>query len=190
MEAILIGIPFLTYIYLRVRLGNDISHQERDEVLFREGIELFNAEECVKSFRYFEAIVKDYPKSATAYFYRAKCHYYFENWEAALLDFEKTLRIDNSIAEAYLQKANCYYMLEDYKMTLFELKRASRMYLSKNPDVIRFIGELEFRGGDFESAEKSLKIASDLGDDQSKALLQTLFVGNIRNISRYGNERD
>jgi tetratricopeptide (TPR) repeat protein len=184
MEALLIGIPFLIYIYLRVRLGNDITPQERDESLFRDGIELFEKEEYVAAFRYFENIVYEYPKSATAYFYRAKCHYYFENWEAALIDFEKTLRIDNSIAEAYLQKANCYYMLEDYKMALFELKRASRMYLSKNADVIRFIGELEFRGGDFESAEKSLKIASDLGDIQSTILLQTLFLGNIRNISK------
>ena len=120
--------------------------------------------------------------------FRAKCHYYFENWEAALIDFEKILRIDNSIAEAYLQKANCFYMIEDYNTALFELKRASRMFLGKNADVIRFIGELEFRGGDFESAEKNLKIASGLGDNQSKILLQTLFLGNIRNISKYGND--
>ena len=82
-----------------------------------------------------------------------------------LNDFEKTLRIDNSIAEAYLQKANCFYMLEDYKTALFELKRASRMFLGKNADVIRFIGELEFRGGDFESAEAAverLKLSADL----------------------------
>jgi tetratricopeptide (TPR) repeat protein len=184
MEAMLIGIPFLIYIYLRIRLGNDISPQERDEALFQEGIKLFESDECAKSFRYFEEVIKDYPKSATAYFYRAKCHYFFENWSAALDDFEKILRIDNSIAEAYLQKANCFYKLEDYKMALFELKRASRMYLGKNADVIRFIGELEFRSGDFESAEKSLKIASSLGDNQSLILLQTLFLGNIRNISK------
>ena len=38
MEALLIGIPFFLYIYLRITLGKDISHQERDEALFEEGI--------------------------------------------------------------------------------------------------------------------------------------------------------
>jgi hypothetical protein len=27
-----------------------------------------------------------------------------------------------------------------------------------------------------------------LGDNQSKILLRTLFIGNIRNISKYGND--
>lgn len=184
MEALLIGIPFFLYIYLRITLGNDITPQERDEALFQEGIILFEEDEPAKAFRYFEQAVKENPKSATAYFYRAKCHFSFENWEAALIDFEKTLRIDNSIAEAYFQKAICYYQLEDYENALFELKRASRMYLDRNPDVLRFLGELEFRRGDFESAEKSLKIASNLGDGQSQYLLQTLFIGNIRNTSQ------
>lgn len=176
----LIGIPFLIYIYLRIRLGNDITPQERDEALFKEGIDLYHNEACAPAFRYFEEKVLNYPKSAVAYFYRGKCHYYFENWEAALIDFEKTLRLDNTIPEAYWLKANCLYMLEDYAASLFELKRASRFYLDKNADVLRSIGELEFRGGDFESAEKNLKIASNLGDSQSAILLRTLFIGNIR----------
>lgn len=184
MEALLIGIPFFLYIYLRITLGNDITPQERDEARFQEGILLFEHEDFAKAFRYFEQTVKDFPKSATAYFFRAKCHFSFENWEAALEDFEKTLRIDNSIAEAYYQKAICFYQLADYENALFELKRASRMYLDRNAVVLRFIGELEFRRGDFESAEKSLKIASNLGDGQSQILLQTLFLGNIRNPSK------
>lgn len=188
MEVLLIGIPFLIYIYLRIRLGGDISPQERDESLFAEGILWFQKDEIVRAFQYFDEKTIRYPKSATAFFYRAKCHYYFENWEAALNDFEKTLRIDNSIAASYQLKANCFYYLEDYKMALFELKRASRMYLGKNAEVIRLIGELEFRSGDFESAEKNLKIATGLGDSQAKILLQTLFLGNIRNISKYGDD--
>jgi tetratricopeptide (TPR) repeat protein len=184
MEALLIGIPFFLYIYLRITLGNDTTPQERDEALFQEGIMLFEREDFAKAFRYFEQTVKDFPKSATAYFYRAKCHFSFENWEAALIDFEKTLRIDNSIAEAYFQKAICYYQLEDYENALFEAKRASRMYLDRNVDVLRFVGNLYFRLADFESAEKSLKIASNLGDGQSQHLLQTLFLGHIRNTSQ------
>lgn len=184
MEALLIGIPFFLYIYLRITLGNDITPQERDEALFFEGILLFNNEEFAKAFRYFDQKTNEFPKSATAIFYRAKCHFSFENWEAALNDFEKTLRIDNSIAEAYHHKATCYYYLENYENALFELKRASRMYLDKNAEVFRMKGELEFRSGDFESAEKSFKIAENLGDSESQILLQTLFLGNIRNTSQ------
>jgi hypothetical protein len=75
MEVMLIGIPFLIYIYLRIRLGNDISDQERDEALFVEGIELFNQEDCLKAFLYFDNVIKEYPKSAIAFFYRAKFHF-------------------------------------------------------------------------------------------------------------------
>ncbi len=175
MEALLIGIPFGLYIYLRITLGNDISPQERDEALFREGIIDFEAGEDVKAFRYFEKVILKFPKSATAYLYRGKCHFSFENWEAAIIDFEKTLRIDNSIAESYYYKAICYYKLEEYELALFEFKRASRIYLDKNSEVLRMIGELEFRRGDFENAEKSLKIASNLGDEESQKLLKSLF---------------
>jgi len=180
MEALLIGIPFLIYIYLRITLGNDISPQEYDEIIFKEGIGFYQAENYVEAFRYFDDEVKSYPKSSTAYLYRGKCHYYFENWEAALFDFEKSIRLDNAFGETYYWKSLCHYQLEDYKMSLFELKRSSRMYLDKNAEVIRLIGELEFRSADFESAEKSFKLAAGLGDSKSNILLQTHFFGNIK----------
>ena len=59
MEALLIGIPFFLYIYLRVTLGNDITHQERDEALFAEGILLYNSGDVVKAFRYFNSVMKE-----------------------------------------------------------------------------------------------------------------------------------
>ncbi len=183
MEALLIGIPFLIYIFLRIRLGNDVSPQEYDEIIFKEGVEAYKSADFVAAFRYFDAEAIEYPKSSTAYLYRGKCHYHFENWEAALTDFEKSIRLDNSLAEPFYLKGLCYYQLEDYNLSLFELKRASRMYLDKNPAVIRLIGELEFRKADFESAEKSFKIAAELGDSKSNILLQTLFYGNIRKAS-------
>lgn len=183
MEALLIGIPFLIYIYLRIRLGKDITPQEYDEIIFKEGIEAYKSADYVAAFRYFDTEVNEYPKSSTAYLYRGKCHYHFENWEAASEDFEKSIRLDNALAETFYWKGMCHYQLEDYSLSLFELKRASRMYLDKNAEVIRFIGELEFRKADFESAEKSFKIAADLGDSKSYILLKTLFYGNVRKAS-------
>ncbi|RYU97293.1 tetratricopeptide repeat protein [Emticicia agri] len=183
MEALLIGIPFLIYIFLRIRLGNDITPQEYDEIIFKEGVDAYKSADYLTAFRYFDAEVYEYPKSSTAYLYRGKCHYYFENWEAALADFEKSMRLDNSLAETFYWKGLCHYQLEDYNLSLFELKRSSRMYLDKNAEVMRFVGELEFRKADFESAEKSLKIAAELGDNKSNILLQTLFYGNIRKAS-------
>jgi len=183
MEALLIGIPFLIYIYLRIRLGGDTTPQEYDEIIFKDGIDAYNDGDYLRAFRYFDIEVLEYPKSSTAYLYRGKCHYYFENWEAALADFEKSIRIDNSLAETFYLKGLCHYELEDYKMSLFELKRASRMYLDKNPEVIRMTGELEFRTADFENAEKSFKMAAELGDSKSTRLLQTLFYEQSRKAS-------
>ncbi|UTA66136.1 MULTISPECIES: tetratricopeptide repeat protein [Emticicia] len=183
MEALLIGIPFMIFIYLRIRLGQDVTPQEYDEILFKEGVVYYNNADYLAAFRYFNLAVLNYPKSSTAYLFRGKCHYYFENWEAALADFEKSIRIDNALAETFRWKALCHYHLEDYKMSLFELKRASRMYLDKNPEVMRMIGELEFRTADFESAEKSFKIAARLGDNQSTQLLKTLFFEHSKKAS-------
>ncbi|MBA4853610.1 M48 family metallopeptidase [Emticicia sp. BO119] len=164
-------------------MGNDISPQEYDEIIFKEGIEAFKSADYVTAFRYFDGEVHEFPKSSTAYLYRGKCHYYFENWDAALADFEKSIRLDNALAETFYWKGMCYYQLEEYTLSLFELKRSSRMYLDKNATVIRLIGELEFRKADFESAEKSFKIAAELGDNKSCLLLKTLFYGNIRKAS-------
>ena len=183
MEALLIGIPFLIYIYLRIRLGGDTTPQEYDEIIFKEGIDAYNSGDFVRAFRYFDLEVIEYPKSSTAYLYRGKCHFYFENWEAALTDFEKSIRLDNSLAETYYLKGLCLYELEEYKMSLFELKRASRMYLEKKSLVMRMKGELEFRTADFESAEKSFKIAAQLGDSKSNQLLRTLFYERSRKAS-------
>lgn len=183
MEALLIGIPFLIYIYLRIRLGNDISPQEYDEIIFKEGIDAYKSADYLSAFRYFDAEVHEYPKSSTAYLYRGKCHYYFENWEAALADFEKSIRLDNSLGETFYWKGLCHYQLEEYAMSHYEFKRSSRMFLDKNPEVLRQIAELEFRQADFESARKNFKLAAALGDSKSNILLQTLFYGNIRKAS-------
>ena len=67
MEALLIGIPFLIYIYLRIRLGNDVSPQEYDEIIFKEGIDAYKSGDYLSAFRYFDAEVHEYPKSSTAY---------------------------------------------------------------------------------------------------------------------------
>lgn len=183
MEALLISIPFLVYFYLRIRLGSDISPQEYEEIVFKEGIKYYNAHDFVKAFRYFDREIKEYPKSSVAYLYRGKCHYHFENWEAALGDFHTSVELDSSLAEPVYWRGLCHYHLEEYHVALVELKRASEMYQDKNPEILRLIGKLEFRNANFESAKQRFRIAASLGDNQSNILLQTLFYSNIQKAS-------
>lgn len=139
-----------------------------------EGIALYNNEEIPAAFRFFENILLTYPKSAYGYLYRAKCHFYFENYEAALPDLAKSLRLDNSIRETYLLKANCHFNMEDYDAAMLEYRRASQFYLDKNAEVRRRIGELELRKGNFKSANDAFAKAAELGDNEAKSYLSRM----------------
>ena len=127
---------FLLPSFLHGVLMGDFSLTETPEQQAKkpllEGIQLFDDEEVPAAFRFFEKAVIEFPKSAYAYLYRAKCHFYFENYDAALPDLIKSLQLDNAIRETYLLKANCHFNMEDYDTAMFEYRRASQFYLDKN----------------------------------------------------------
>jgi len=139
-----------------------------------EGIDLYEKEEIPAAFRFFEQVVISHPKSAYAYLYKAKCHFYFENYEAALQDLKKSLQLDNSIRETYLLKATCHFNIEDYDEAMLEYRRASQFYLDKNAEVRRRIGELELKRGNFKSANDAFAKAAELGDNEAKSYLTNM----------------
>jgi tetratricopeptide (TPR) repeat protein len=139
-----------------------------------EGISLYEREEIPAAFRFFEKVVIDHPKSAYAYLYKAKCHFYFENYEIALQDLRKSLQLDNSIRETYLLKATCHFNIEDYDEAMLEYRRASQFYLDKNAEVRRRIGELELKRGNFKSANDAFAKAAKLGDNEAKSYLTNM----------------
>lgn len=181
MEAMLIGIPFLIYVYFRIRFGNDKTNFEFDSELFSEGVNLFDSEDYAKAFRYFDTAITSKPKSSFCYFFRGKCHFVFENWEAALNDFEKAIRLENTVGEIFHYKAICLHHLDRYKEARIALKMASRLFLDKNSEILLFLANVEIRLVDFESAKKTLKLASDLGDSNANKLLNQYKISLIDN---------
>lgn len=169
---------FLLPSFLHGVLMGDFSLTETPEQQAKKpllaGIELFERGDIPAAFRFFDKIIQEYPKSAYAYLYRAQCHFYFENYDAALPDLVKSLRLDNSIRETYLLKANCHFNMEDYDQAMLEYRRASQFFLDKNAQIRRRIGELELRKGNFKSASDSFKKAVDLGDAEAKNYLNQM----------------
>ena len=169
---------FLLPSFLHGVLMGDFSLTETPEQQAKrpllKGIKLYDNEDIPAAFRFFEQAIVDHPKSAYCYLYRAKCHFYFENYEAALPDLIKSLRLDNSIRETYLLKADCHFSMENYDEAMIEYRRASQFFLDKNAQIRRRIGELELRKGNFKSASDAFQKAADLGDDQAQNYLNNM----------------
>lgn len=169
---------FLLPSFLHGVLMGDFSLTETPEEQAKKplllGIQFFESENVPAAFRFFENFIKENPKSAYAFLFRAKCHYYFENYEAALPDLVKSLRLDNSIRETYLLKANCHFELEEYDNAMLEYRRANQFFLDKNAEIKRKIGDLELRKGNFESAKTSYEKAAELGDSQAQTFLSQM----------------
>lgn len=145
----------------------------------RKGIEMIEKEDFLGAFYFFNEIINTQPKNFLAYFFRGRCHFFFENFEAAHLDFEKSIRLDNTFAEAFEYNAKSLYLLEKYEESLKNFKRFSRKLNDKNAEILRIIGELEIRTNDFDSARKTLKLAIDLGDKKAKYLYENINFDKI-----------
>lgn len=174
MEILLFLFPSFLHGVLMGNFSLTETPEEQAKKPLLEGITLYEEEKVPAAFRFFEKIVVEYPKSAYGFLYRAKCHFYFDNYEAALLDLKKSLQLDNSIRETYLLKATCHFNMEDYDAAMLEYRRASQFYLDKNAEARRRIGELELRKGNFKSANDAFTKAAQLGDDEAKSYLSRM----------------
>ncbi len=139
MELFFFLLPSFLHGMLMGNFSLTETPEEQAKKPLLEGIALFDNEQIPAAFRFFEQAVSDFPKSAYAFLYRAKCHAYFENYEAALPDLCKSLQLDNSIRETYLLKATCHFDMEDYDAAMHEYRRASQFYLDKNAEAKRRI---------------------------------------------------
>jgi tetratricopeptide (TPR) repeat protein len=174
MEILIILLPKFFVDWLSGNL--DFSEEEYTDQKnpIRTGIEMVEKEDFLGAFYYFNEFIEVNPKNFLAHYFRGRCHFYFENFEAANLDFDKSIRLDNTFAEAFELNAKCLYLLEKYEDSLKNYKRFSRKQNDKNAEILRIIGELEIRTNDFESARKTLKLAINLGDKEAKNLYENI----------------
>lgn len=101
----------------------EISFSKTEEEIatkgFKDGIILYNKGKIDTAFNYFSKEIKSYPKSVFLHFYIGKCHFYFENYSAALLSYDTALRFDTTIIDIYAFKSKCHYLLENWDNAFF-----------------------------------------------------------------------
>ena len=138
---------FLVPTFLHGLLTGKISFTKTDEDFavenFKIGVELFKKGKIVESFRYLESKLYLYPKNAYLHYYIGKCHYHYENYEAALKSFDISLRFETTILDVYYFKAHCHYFLEDWENAHFQALKALRFYGNKNEALKIIIQETE-----------------------------------------------
>lgn len=70
------------------------------------------------------------------YLLRAKCHYNLKNYEKAILDYTKVIRIsDENLSLIYKERANAYLQLSNYQQALLDYKKT--LQLSPNNKSIK-----------------------------------------------------
>jgi tetratricopeptide (TPR) repeat protein len=145
MELLLFLIPSFLHGLITGKISLTKTEEEIQTKKFKLGIDLYNAGKIDKAFLYLSSKKLAFPKSAYLHLYLGKCHYYFENYAAALESFDLSLRFDSTILEVYELKGNCHYFLEEWEHAYFHLKKADRFFKNKNLEVINKLKELEFR---------------------------------------------
>lgn len=170
---------FILPVFLHFLISGDLKKQYPEEYSgkksFSVGVSLFESEMISEAFIYFKNKQEEFPKSAFVQLYLAKCHLYFENFEAAKLCLEKSRRLNNEIRETYFLIALVEYKQKNWEKAYFEFLKASRIHLDKEPLILRYLGELNLKFGNFVEARKNLKIAFDLGDKEAEKLLKGYF---------------
>lgn len=136
MELLLFLVPGFIHGWLMGDISFTKTEEDRGIENFKIGVDLYKKGKIVESLRYFEGKLKLLPKSAYLYYYIGKCHYHFENYEAALLNFDYSLRFDTTIIDVYFHKAHCHYYLEDWGNAYFQAEKASRFFREKNNDLL------------------------------------------------------
>jgi tetratricopeptide (TPR) repeat protein len=179
MEILMILLPkfFVDWLTGEFDFSEEDYLEEKKQIT--NGIELIEKEDFLNAFYFFNQFIGDSSKNFLAYFYRGKCHFYFENYEAATTDFEKSIRINNTFVEAFEMNAKSLYLIENYEDSLKYYRRFSRKQDDKNADILCIIGELEIRTNDFDSARKTLQSAIKLGDSKAKNLFDNINFEKI-----------
>lgn len=162
MELLLFLVPSFIHGWLMGNFSFTETEEEMATKPIMQGVDLYNAGKIAEAFRFFEDQSGQKLKIPYLHLYLGKCHYHFENYEAAVGAFEQCIRLDSTIREGYYYKAKCFYNLQEWQKACFELKKASRLHLDRNPELLRLLAEVDYRLGNFENARKNLRIAFDL----------------------------
>jgi tetratricopeptide (TPR) repeat protein len=172
MEVILLSLVFFIYLFVRYFMIDHDTPADKDRRRFTQGIHLVHIRRHDEALPFFDAAVKQYPKSAVAYAYRGRCHLRQENPYSALYDLTQALSLDNTLAECYLDKGIAYYQLSLFSDAFREFDKAVWYFRGQQPDALRWRALARIQLHQLLQAERDLHRAVELGDENAFYLLQ------------------
>ncbi|MFN4085655.1 MAG: tetratricopeptide repeat protein [Spirosomataceae bacterium] len=172
MELLFFLIPSFLHGWLMGEFSFTETEEDRQKKPVKQGITWFESGNIPAAFRFFQENEPLYPKCAYLFFYRGKCHAHFENFEAAIPDFEKALRLETTVPDFYVELAKAYAGAKRLEEAISMFKRASRMYLDQSAEIERNLGEVQLQKGDYAAAYANFKSAEALGDSTVQELIR------------------
>lgn len=174
MEVFLLLLLLAAYIAIKVVIGGAQDPLVRDRKKFTAGITMVRNKEWEKGFLYFNAMISESPKSATAWLYRGKCQQGLKNYYAAIADFTKASDLDYNVSEAYLDKAKLLMELEEFEQALEAAEKAA-WHMRNNGEAYRVRGEVLMKLGINGKAVMDFRKAVSMGDENASYYLRKHF---------------
>lgn len=180
MEVALLGLLFIAYITIRYYVIDHDTPADKDRKRFRKGIELVRTKNIQDAHRYFDDVVRQYPRSAIGYAYRGKCHLFQQNYYSAIYDLTQAINRDNTLADCYLDRGIAYYSTDQFNDAFREFDKAVWHFRDEKPDAYRWRALARIKVRQIAQAENDLRRAVALGDENSfHLLLQPPFTQPI-----------
>lgn len=116
-------------------------------------------------------VINQYPENSAAYRYRGLVHYFNRDYEASLVDYNRSIELDPRNAAAYNTRGNLYLAQDEYELALLDYQTA--VDLRPFYDVAYSNQGLVYREmGDLDQAVTFFSRAISLNDNNISALTQ------------------
>lgn len=104
----LVVIAFFGYIYYLRNYADLRTASEKETAALAEGIALYESGQTDKAYDYFDAKIRQKPKSCIAYLYRGLCRKKLGNPEAAISDIQAGVSYDDQVFTLHLELGKLY----------------------------------------------------------------------------------
>jgi tetratricopeptide (TPR) repeat protein len=174
MEVFILLVLMGLYIGLKVFMGGAADPIGRDKRKYKAGLRFIDNREFDKGFVYFNAMISENPRSASAWLYRGRCQQGLGNQYAAIADYTKASEIDYNVAEAFLLKAKLLLHLDEVEQALEAAEKAV-WHLRNNGEAYTVRGEILAKLGQNGKAVMDFRKAISLGDENANFILRNQF---------------
>lgn len=154
---------------------------------FQQALDAFNEKDYDKALDYFSREIKDNPKDAVTYFYRATIYDSRDQNAAALSDINNSIKYFTTkdkvlLSGAFCLRGNIYLKIENYEKTFNDYEAAIKL-VPDDPDIYIDRAQIYYDLNQYDKAEADYRqvLSIDEGEVQAWAGLgrNFLFQGNF-----------